>query len=118
MTDKTDKLMLKDHEIRQLVNELRDAAIAYAGADSLRGALSRIVKRYVTHAGEVRQRTEDGGQGLSPEPVAVIDKRSTSGFMITKYGRDLDLPHGTELFAKISKAIPRSSNGEDSKDIR
>lgn len=42
---RTDHLLLiKDHEIAELVNKLRDAALEYGRAQSLRAKMARIVK--------------------------------------------------------------------------
>ncbi|HHN5367034.1 TPA: hypothetical protein ACQ8UR_003905 [Escherichia coli] len=35
--------MMKDHEIRELINELRDVAIKYHGAQQLRSRIARVV---------------------------------------------------------------------------
>lgn len=40
-------LLLKDHEIAELINSLRDAAEEYGRAQSLRAAFARIVKGVV-----------------------------------------------------------------------
>lgn len=38
---------LKDHEVREFVNELRDTAIKYKDAQCLRGAILRVVLKHV-----------------------------------------------------------------------
>lgn len=40
-------LILKDHEIRELINNLRDVAIEHGWTASLRGEIARVVKEAV-----------------------------------------------------------------------
>ncbi|HCL5394115.1 TPA: hypothetical protein N2K41_000004 [Klebsiella pneumoniae] len=42
---------MKDHEIRELVNQLRDVAIKYHGTDQLREQIARTVRTAILQAG-------------------------------------------------------------------
>ncbi|HDX9141797.1 TPA: hypothetical protein RQO79_002083 [Klebsiella michiganensis] len=42
---------MKDHEIRELVNQLRDVAIKYHGAGQLREQIARVVRGTMLQAG-------------------------------------------------------------------
>lgn len=42
---------MKDHEIRELVNQLRDVAIKYHGAGQLREQIARVVRAHMLQAG-------------------------------------------------------------------
>lgn len=44
---KKKSIILKDHEIRELTNELTEAAKKYKGCQSLREGISRIVCKYL-----------------------------------------------------------------------
>lgn len=56
---------MKDHEIRELVNQLRDVAIKYHGADQLREQIARVVRVHMLQAGTLTN--EDTKQaGNSP----------------------------------------------------
>lgn len=50
-------LLLKDHEIVELINALRDATEEYGRSQSLRAAFARIVKGVVVR-GEINYRKE------------------------------------------------------------
>lgn len=50
-------LLLRDHEISELINALRDASLEYGRAQSLRAAFARIVKGVVVR-GEINYRKE------------------------------------------------------------
>ncbi|MGL5968442.1 MAG: hypothetical protein ACRCZ6_15035 [Kluyvera sp.] len=50
-------LLLKDHEIAELINALRDAAEEYGRAQQLRAAFARIVKGVVVR-GEINYKKE------------------------------------------------------------
>ncbi|MEZ7001808.1 DUF551 domain-containing protein [Klebsiella variicola] len=44
---------MKDHEIRELVNQLRDVAIKYHGAGQLREKILRVVRAHMLQAGTI-----------------------------------------------------------------
>lgn len=48
-----EKAVLKPHEFRELVNDLRDTAVKYAGAQSLREGIAHTLSKYVTHTPHV-----------------------------------------------------------------
>ena len=50
-------LLLKDHEIAELINSLRDASLEYGHAQSLRAAFARIVSGTVTR-GKINYKKE------------------------------------------------------------
>lgn len=50
-------LLLRDHEIAEIINALRDAAEEYGSAKSLRAAFARIVSGAVTR-GKINYKNE------------------------------------------------------------
>jgi len=50
--------VLKDHQIRELVNDLRDIAIEYHGTQQLRERIARTVRAAMLQAGNFRETTE------------------------------------------------------------
>lgn len=47
---------MKDHEIAQFINELRDVAVEYGSTQQLRERIATVVKKYIN---EPRQTRED-----------------------------------------------------------
>lgn len=50
--------LMKDHQIRELVNDLRDIAIGYHGTQQLRERIARTVRAAMLQAGNFRETTE------------------------------------------------------------
>ncbi|MCE7547230.1 hypothetical protein LZV53_22055 [Klebsiella michiganensis] len=57
---------MKDHEIRELVNQLRDVAIKYHGAGQLREQIARVVRGAMLQAGTL---TNEGTVQALNSPV-------------------------------------------------
>lgn len=57
---------MKDHEIRELVNQLRDVAIKYHGAGQLREQISRVVRAHMLQFGAL---TNEGTKLAGNSPV-------------------------------------------------
>lgn len=57
---------MKDHEIRELVNQLRDIAVKYHGAGQLREQIARVVRAAMLQAGN-----SPAHSGLLPEQRGV-----------------------------------------------
>lgn len=51
-------LLLKDHEISELINSLRDASLEYGHAQSLRAAFARIVLGSTVTRGKINYKKE------------------------------------------------------------
>ena len=64
---------MKDHEIRELVNQLRDIAIEYHGAGQLREKIARVVCAHMLQAGNSPV-IPDGWQLVPKEPTAAMNK--------------------------------------------
>ncbi|QAS67589.1 hypothetical protein [Klebsiella michiganensis] len=59
---------MKDHEIRELVNQLRDIAIKYHGAGQLREQIARTVRAAILHA-----QSDDDGEPTDDERIMAIE---------------------------------------------
>ncbi|MDS6632181.1 DUF551 domain-containing protein [Klebsiella michiganensis] len=59
---------MKDHEIRELVNQLRDVAIKYHGAGQLREQIARTVR-----AAMLQAQSDDDGEPTDDERIMAIE---------------------------------------------
>lgn len=59
---------MKDHEIRELVNQLRDVAIKYHAAGQLREQLARVVRAYMLQA-----QPDDDGESTDDERIMAVE---------------------------------------------
>lgn len=59
---------MKDHEIRELVNQLRDIAIEYHGTQQLRERIARAVRVAMLHA-----QSDDDGEPTDDERIMTIE---------------------------------------------
>ena len=59
---------MKDHEIRELVNQLRDVAIKYHGTGQLREKIARTVR-----AAMLRAQSDDDGEPTDDERIMAIE---------------------------------------------
>lgn len=59
---------MKDHEIRELVNQLRDIAIEYHGTQQLRELIARAVRVAMLHA-----QSDDDGKPTDDERIMAIE---------------------------------------------
>lgn len=64
---------MKDHQIRELVNDLRDIAIEYHGTQQLRERIARTVRTAMLQAGNSPV-TPDGWQLVPKEPTEAMNK--------------------------------------------
>ena len=46
---------MKDHQIAQFINELRDVAKKYAHAEQLRARIATVVRKYIASENEIEQ---------------------------------------------------------------
>ncbi|WP_373393596.1 hypothetical protein ACEPRU_10245 [Raoultella ornithinolytica] len=60
---------MKDHEIRDLVNQLRDIAIKYHGAGQLREQIARVVRSFMLQV----QSEDDDGEPTDDERIMAIE---------------------------------------------
>lgn len=63
---------MKDHEIRELVNQLRDIAIKYHGAGQLREQIARVVRPAMLQA---------GNSPVIPEGYVMVPKEPTEAMI-------------------------------------
>ncbi|HBT4786577.1 TPA: DUF551 domain-containing protein [Klebsiella variicola subsp. variicola] len=84
---------MKDHEIRELVNQLRDVAIKYHGASQLREKIARTVRAAILQA----QSDDDGGQ-TDDERIMAIEG-------IIKPTSDCDAPVYPDAEKRIADAV-------------
>lgn len=68
---------MKDHEIRELVNQLRDIAIKYHGAGQLREQISRVVRTAMLQA---------GNSPVIPDGYVMVPKEPTEAMMLHNSG--------------------------------
>lgn len=64
---------MKDHEIRELVNQLRDVAIKYHAAGQLREQFARVVRAHMLQVGTL---TNEDTKQAGNSPVIGIDPAS------------------------------------------
>ena len=71
---------MKDHEIRELVNQLRDVAIKYHGAGKLREQISRVVRAHMLLAGTLTNEDtkQAGNSPVIPEGYVMVPMRLTA----------------------------------------
>ncbi|MGK3485530.1 hypothetical protein [Klebsiella michiganensis] len=78
---------MKDHEIRELVNQLRDVAIKYHGAGQLREQIARTVRAAILQA-----QSDDDGEPTDDERIMAIEgihnceRCSDEGWVIGEMG--------------------------------
>lgn len=78
---------MKDHEIRELVNQLRDIAIEYHGAQQLRERIARAVRAAILQA-----QSDDDGEPTDDERIMAIEgihnceRCSDEGWVIGEMG--------------------------------
>lgn len=60
---------MKDHEIREFVNQLRDIAIEYHGAGQLREKIARVVRSFMLQV----QSEDDDGEPTDDERIMAIE---------------------------------------------
>ncbi|HDO7157169.1 MULTISPECIES: DUF551 domain-containing protein [Klebsiella/Raoultella group] len=68
---------MKDHEIRELVNQLRDIAIEYHGTGQLREKIARVVRSAMLQAGY---------SPVIPNGYVMVPKEPTEAMMLHKSG--------------------------------
>lgn len=70
---------MKDHEIRELVNQLRDVAIKYHGAGQLRDQIARVVRAHMLQAGTLtNEGYQPGNSPVIPEGYVMVPMRLTA----------------------------------------
>ena len=71
---------MKDHEIRELGNQLRDVAIQYHGAGQLREQISRVVRAHMLQAGTLTNEDtkQAGNSPVIPDGYVMVPMRLTA----------------------------------------
>lgn len=92
---------MKDHEIRELVNQLRDVAIKYHGAGQLREQIARTVRAAILQAGTII------GEGTKLPPLKSLE--------IVKFNADCALSdpesiYASEFFLSLDEAFGEKGN--------
>ncbi|WP_407263161.1 DUF551 domain-containing protein [Klebsiella quasipneumoniae] len=92
---------MKDHEIRELVNQLRDVAIKYHGAGQLREQIARTVRAAILQAGTLI------GEGTKLPPLKCLE--------IVKFNADCALSdpesiYASEFFLSLDEAFGEKGN--------
>ena len=67
---------MKDHEIRELVNQLRDIAIEYHGTGQLREKIARVVRSAMLQAGY---------SPVIPDGYVMVPKEPTDEMLAASY---------------------------------
>ncbi|WP_242016176.1 DUF551 domain-containing protein [Klebsiella quasipneumoniae] len=80
------QLVLKDHQIRELVNQLRDIAIEYNGAQQLRERIARVLRAAMLQAGTlINEGTTQTGNSLAiPDGWTGNDKANAALMMLDR----------------------------------
>ncbi|MBZ7124664.1 hypothetical protein [Klebsiella grimontii] len=102
---------MKDHEIRELVNQLRDVAIKYHGAGQLREQISRVVRAHMLQAGTLTNEDtrQAGNSPVIPEGYVMVPKEPT-GEMILSAMRDNETGSVAEIYELMLAAAPQEVN--------
>ncbi|WP_227680676.1 hypothetical protein [Klebsiella quasipneumoniae] len=92
---------MKDHEIRELVNQLRDVAIKYHSAGQLREQIARTVRAAILQAGTLI------GEGTKLPPLKCLE--------IVKFNADCALSdpesiYASEFFLSLDEAFGEKGN--------
>lgn len=92
---------MKDHEIRELVNQLRDVAIKYHGSGQLREQIARTVRAAILQAGTLI------GEGTKLPPLKCLE--------IVKFNADCALSdpesiYASEFFLSLDEAFGEKGN--------
>ena len=94
---------MKDHEIRELVNQLRDVAIKYHGAGQLREQIARVVRAHMLQAGNSPV-IPDGYVMVPKEPTKEMIDAGWLHFMGTKK------PSSKGTYKAMLAAAPQPQN--------
>lgn len=82
---------MKDHEIRELVNQLRDIAIKYHGAGQLRERIAHVVRAAMLQenekgAGASNNCRSNGNVQVMQDGYVMVPKEPTEAMMLHKSG--------------------------------
>lgn len=98
---------MKDHEIRELVNQLRDVAIKYHGAGQLREQIARTVRAHMLQAGNspaipgAEQRIADAVELLQKAaPAMLADNGGPDGPLAGRMKSPV-IPEGYVMVPKV-----------------
>ncbi|MED7790248.1 hypothetical protein TB147_02820 [Klebsiella aerogenes] len=71
-------VVLKDHQIRELVNQLRDIAIEYHGTQQLRERIARVLRAAMLQAEPVTTANKLGNSPVIPDGYVMVPKVPTA----------------------------------------
>ncbi|HCF8683990.1 TPA: DUF551 domain-containing protein [Klebsiella pneumoniae] len=77
---------MKDHEIRELVNQLRDVAIKYHGAGQLREQIARTVRAAILQAQSEDGEPTDDERIMAIEGILNCDRCGDEGWIVGEMG--------------------------------
>ncbi|ENP2072457.1 DUF551 domain-containing protein [Klebsiella michiganensis] len=113
---------MKDHEIRELVNQLRDVAIKYHGAGQLREQISRVVRAHMLLAGTLTNEDtkQAGNSPVIPEGYVMVPKEPTAEMIAAAMNCD-DVEFNSDetfcvnfdnIYAAMVEAAPQPQNAQ------
>ncbi|MGR7031558.1 hypothetical protein ACU632_17155 [Klebsiella aerogenes] len=72
---------LKDHQMRELVNQLRDTAIQYHGTQQLREQIARVIRAAMLQAEPVTTANKLGNSPVIPDGYVMVPKEPTESMI-------------------------------------
>ncbi|MFI2853789.1 DUF551 domain-containing protein [Klebsiella aerogenes] len=126
-------VVLKDHQIRELVNQLRDIAIEYHGTQQLRERIARVLRAAMLQAEPVTTANKLDNSPVIPDGYVMVPKEPTKEMLIRavatmsgcapslvdESGEELE--DMREVYLDILKVAPQLTiveNGDESQDIK
>ncbi|WP_050460996.1 hypothetical protein [Raoultella planticola] len=94
---------MKDHEIRELVNQLRDIAIEYHGTGQLREKIARVVRSAMLQAGY---------SPVIPNGYVMVPKEPTPEILATITEAIRAMRGSAATYARVLAAAPQEVKGE------
>ena len=94
---------MKDHQIRELVNELRDIAVEYHGTQQLRERIARTIRAAMLQGA-------DGNSPVIPDGwVACVERMPSAGEQVLAYRPDA--PESNDPLIKMATYVGGSAHG-------
>lgn len=103
---------MKDHEIRELVNQLRDVAIKYHGAGQLREQIARVVRAHMLLAGTLTNEgtIQAGNSPVIPDGYVMVPKEPTPEILAVITEAIRAMRGSAATYARVLAAAPQPQN--------
>ncbi|HFP9198968.1 TPA: hypothetical protein ACHP1R_005011 [Raoultella ornithinolytica] len=102
---------MKDHEIRELVNQLRDIAIKYHGAGQLREQIAHVVRAAMLQDEPVTTANKLGSSPVIPDGYVMVPKEPTGKqWAAGVQAFDSGMDKVTRIYQAMLAAAPQEVN--------